>query len=163
MLPKATFTQSVKMAFMLSEPKLDGTCHLTMGQDISEIQVILGNLDKSAISAKLLRLVKWVCKCERIKTCGAPTVCWPREMIKNSQSQQQGGHREGAGGTASYGNWTEGCWEHKGNSRPREFQKPRLGGTELAQWAAEENGQLPGHRAGQESGSNHDRLFYSSW
>ena len=66
MLPKATFRQSVKMAIMLSEPKLEGTYHLTMGQDIFEIQVILENLDKSAISAKLLLLVEWVRKCKRI-------------------------------------------------------------------------------------------------
>lgn len=66
MLPKATFMQSVKMAVMLSEPKLEGTYHLTMGQDILEIQVILENLDKSAISVKHLLLVKWVCKCKRI-------------------------------------------------------------------------------------------------
>lgn len=75
MLPKATFVQSVKMAIMLSEPKLEGTCHLTMGQDISEIQVILGNLDESVTSAKLLLLVKWVWKCKAGFKCVEHPLC----------------------------------------------------------------------------------------
>lgn len=90
MPPKATFMKSIKIAIILSE-QLEGTRHLTMGQD--SFETFLGNPDKSMQFLQSFHqyLVKQVCNAIQFIT-------FLFFDLRGREREMEGGRREKEGG-----------------------------------------------------------------